>query len=137
MERWDCDAFCRDEGFAYASACGWDASLGGDACKCEDDACTSGLDLCLGSDFLETCGASGPVTVDCWDVCRDAGYDLVAGSCGACHSMQLVMAQRRSAQRWDELIEWMVATQGMPPPAAAERQTIVSYLARNYGEDAR
>lgn len=81
VERWDCDAFCQDEGFAYASACGWDAALGGDACKCEDDACTSGLDLCLGSDFLETCGASGPVTVDCWDVCHDAGYDRVAG-CG-------------------------------------------------------
>ncbi len=82
-ERWSCDDFCRGEGYAYASACGWDPSLGDESCFCEDDACTGGADLCLGSDYLETCSGTGrPVTVDCWDVCHDAGYDSVAG-CGA------------------------------------------------------
>jgi len=84
-QRWSCDDFCRGEGYAFASACGWDPSLGDEACFCEDDACTGGADICLGSDYLETCTGSGvgtPVTVDCWDVCQDAGYDSVAG-CGA------------------------------------------------------
>jgi len=84
-ERWNCDDFCQGEGYAFASGCGYDASVSGDACLCEDDACTGGHDICLGSDYLETCTGSGAgtaTTVDCWDVCQDAGYDSVAG-CGA------------------------------------------------------
>lgn len=72
-----------------------------------------------------------------WGLPRNEGYELVAATCAACHSLQVVMQQRRSAARWDELIDWMVTTQGMPAPAAQDRQTIIAYLSRNYGEDAR
>jgi len=80
-DSWSCDAVCRDSGFAFSSGCGYDTSLGGDTCFCEDDACTAGEDLCLDADTIETCGASGAVTWTCDAVCYNAGYDYSTG-CG-------------------------------------------------------
>lgn len=68
---------------------------------------------------------------------RNLGYEEVAGYCAACHSLQIVMQQRRSERRWNELVTWMIDQQGMAEPPAADRKRIVDYLARNYGEDAR
>ena len=55
-------------------------------------------------------------------------HTLVAAYCGACHSLKIVMQQRASADRWDDLITWMVDKQGMPPLDADERNQIVRYL---------
>lgn len=68
---------------------------------------------------------------------RNQGYEEVAGYCGACHSLQIVMQQRGNERRWNQLITWMIDQQGMPEPPPADRERIVDYLARNYGEDAR
>ena len=87
-DTWSCDDVCRDSGYAFASGCGYDASLGGDTCFCEDDACTAGEDLCLDADTIETCGSSGPVTWSCDAVCYDAGYDFSTG-CGYDGSRQI------------------------------------------------
>jgi hypothetical protein len=55
--------------------------------------------------------------------------------CAPCHSLKLVTQQGLSAKRWDEAIDWMVAEQEMPPLEADERNLIVEYLAKFYGED--
>lgn len=69
-----------------------------------------------------------------WGLPRNPGYEEVAYNCAACHSLQLVMQQRRSAARWNETIDWMIAQQGMPAPPGNERERIVAYLSRTYGE---
>lgn len=69
-----------------------------------------------------------------WGLPRNPGYEEVAAYCAACHSVQLVMQQNRNERRWNELIDWMIAQQGMPSPPPEDRQRIVDYLVRNYGE---
>jgi cytochrome c1 len=69
-----------------------------------------------------------------WGLPRNPGYETVAAYCSACHSLQLVMQQNRNARRWDELIEWMITTQNMARPPEEDRQAMVDYLARNFGD---
>jgi mono/diheme cytochrome c family protein len=61
------------------------------------------------------------------------GFDLVAAQCGACHSLNLVMQQRLTQERWDKLIDLMIAKHKMPAPDRETRAAIISYLARHFG----
>ena len=72
---------------------------------------------------------------DYWGLPRDEGVDFVAAYCSGCHSLQIVMQQRRSEKRWHELIDWMINTQGMPPPDEDVRKDIETYLGQHFGED--
>ena len=60
------------------------------------------------------------------------GYDLVAARCAACHSLNVVMQQRLSQERWNYLLDWMTASKGMPPLAAEDRRVVLKYLVRNF-----
>ena len=64
------------------------------------------------------------------------GRTEVFYTCSACHSLQLVMQQRLSAARWDELISWMVTVNRMPEPAPEMRAVLVGYLAAAFPEPA-
>ncbi|MBW7850830.1 MAG: hypothetical protein H3C38_10065 [Rhodospirillales bacterium] len=57
------------------------------------------------------------------------GRDEVEGICSACHSIRMVTQQRLSRDRWDELLDWMVAEQGMPELDAETREKVLDYLA--------
>lgn len=57
------------------------------------------------------------------------GRDEVEGLCSACHSIRMVTQQRLSRDRWDELLDWMVAEQGMAELDADTRDRILDYLA--------
>jgi cytochrome c len=61
------------------------------------------------------------------------GFDLVAAQCSACHSLNVVMQQSLPRERWDALLDWMVARQKMPAPDARTRAAILDYLAQNFG----
>ena len=63
------------------------------------------------------------------------GREEVFYACDACHSIRLVTQQRLSRPRWDQLLDWMVAEQGMAQLTADERRVILDYLAANYGPD--
>ena len=60
------------------------------------------------------------------------GVELVAGYCASCHSLRIVMQQGLTEDRWDALLDWMVAKQGMAEPHPEDRLAIVSYLAREF-----
>lgn len=60
------------------------------------------------------------------------GYDLVAAYCSACHSLRVVMQQRPTPRRWDELLDWMVEKQGMAEPDPETRAAIRAYLVRHF-----
>lgn len=57
------------------------------------------------------------------------GREEVEGICSACHSIRLVTQQRLSRDRWDELLDWMVAEQGMPELDDETRDKVLDYLA--------
>ena len=63
------------------------------------------------------------------------GQDEVAGLCGACHSVRLVIQQRLSRDRWSEILDLMVDEHEMPRLLAEEEAVILDYLARFYGSD--
>ncbi len=73
---------------------------------------------------------------DYWGLPRTPGVEAVAGWCGACHSLALVMQQHQSAAGWERLLSSMVEVQGMPSPGPDERAALVAYLAREFGPGA-
>ncbi len=62
----------------------------------------------------------------------DDGVEITFNLCGACHSLRLVTQQRLTPQRWDHLLDWMVAEQGMPELIPEDRAAILGYLVRNF-----
>ncbi len=56
-------------------------------------------------------------------------------TCVPCHSLRMVTQQGLAKWRWNEAIDWMIDEQEMPRLSASERELIVGYLARFYGED--
>lgn len=65
----------------------------------------------------------------------DKGWDLVAQNCAACHSLTLVTKQKGDKQTWLDLIRWMQKTQGLWEFDKDSEEAILSYLAKNYGND--
>jgi hypothetical protein len=63
------------------------------------------------------------------------GQEETYYSCNACHSIRLVTQQRLSRERWDEILDEMVAKQGMPPLPDEERALVLGYLAEHLGQD--
>ena len=63
------------------------------------------------------------------------GHEAIAGLCGACHSLRLVVQQRLDRASWDETLDWMVVEQGMPVLAPDERAVILDYLETHFGRD--
>lgn len=62
------------------------------------------------------------------------GFDIVRGTCTACHSAKLVTQNRATREGWTEMIRWMQAKQGLWDLGANE-PIILSYLAKNYAPE--
>jgi hypothetical protein len=53
--------------------------------------------------------------------------------CTVCHNTALIRRSAFTRDRWDELMDWMAEKHGMNPLEGEFRQTIVDYLAAQYG----
>lgn len=62
----------------------------------------------------------------------DEHYQLVANTCGGCHSTKLVTQNRATREGWKELIVWMQETQKLWDLGNNE-PLILDYLEKNYG----
>lgn len=62
------------------------------------------------------------------------GKDLVEDRCSTCHGLDLLLAEHDSKQRWSGIVNDMVSRGASG--TAEELQTIVDYLAANFGPEA-
>lgn len=53
-------------------------------------------------------------------------------TCTACHNTALIRRSGFTREQWDELMDWMVRQQNMPPLEAGQRRVIVDYLAEHF-----
>jgi mono/diheme cytochrome c family protein len=61
------------------------------------------------------------------------GRSETFGYCVACHNTAVIRRSAFTRERWDELMDWMAEKHGMNPLEGELRQTIVDYLATQYG----
>ncbi len=78
-------------------------------------------------------GGGSVQAADLVDLPPGPGREAAFYTCSACHSFALVTQQRQTRQGWEELIDWMIAEQGMHPPDPETRALIVGYLSENFG----
>ncbi len=62
------------------------------------------------------------------------GFDIVRGTCTACHSAKLVTQNRATREGWEEMIRWMQAKQGLWDLGTNE-PIILNYLAAHYAPE--
>ena len=65
---------------------------------------------------------------DYWGLPRTSGYEEVAGNCSGCHSLQIVMQQHVTTERWGYLLKWMVEKQGMMAMEPEDEVLVRAYL---------
>jgi len=64
----------------------------------------------------------------------DKHYELVKGTCSACHSVALVTQNRATREGWKDLIVWMQKTQKLWDLGGNE-VLILDYLEKNYAPE--
>jgi mono/diheme cytochrome c family protein len=83
----------------------------------------------FGPDSPPAAGAPPPIVAS---LPAGAGKELVEARCVTCHDLLRVVAARRPKSDWDGIVANMVNRGATATPD--ERQTIVSYLATQFGE---
>ena len=64
----------------------------------------------------------------------DKGWQIVRGTCTACHSAKLVTQNRATREGWKKMIVWMQETQNLWDLGEQE-DLILDYLAANYAPE--
>jgi hypothetical protein len=64
----------------------------------------------------------------------DEGYETVKGTCGACHSLDIVVQNKATRQGWKDIIVWMQETQKLWDLGENE-VVILDYLEKNYAPE--
>ena len=59
------------------------------------------------------------------------GFEIVRGTCTACHSAKLITQNRATRSGWKQMIRWMQETQGLWNLGEQE-PIILDYLAKHY-----
>lgn len=65
-----------------------------------------------------------------WGLPRDekGTFELVEAYCTACHSLSIVMQQRATPERWNEILIWMEEKQGMAPLPPEDEGLVLNYV---------
>src|SRR5690554_1212685 len=79
--------------------------------------------------------ASVPEDFEYYPLPPGEGVDEVYYACIACHSLRTVTNGGYSRAVWDELLDWMVAEQGMVEPEPELREVLLEYLSTYIDED--
>lgn len=95
----------------------------------DSDTIVQYLTASFGPDSPPAAGAPPPVVVA---LPAGAGKDLVESRCVTCHDLLRIVASRRPRSDWDGIVANMVNRGATATPD--ERQTIVSYLATQFGQ---
>ena len=64
------------------------------------------------------------------------GWELVQANCTECHSILLITQNSGNRAVWKSRIVWMQETQGLQELSEATENSILDYLAANYGQKA-
>ena len=64
------------------------------------------------------------------------GWELVQANCTECHSTLLITQNSGNQAVWKSRIVWMQETQGLHELSEATENSILDYLANNYGQKA-
>jgi mono/diheme cytochrome c family protein len=83
----------------------------------------------FGPSLPPAAGAPAPVVAS---LPAGAGKDLVESRCVTCHDLLRIVAARRPRSDWDAIVANMINRGAAATPD--ERQTIISYLATQFGE---
>jgi len=94
---------------------GYRSGAAGKAAATESDEVVDGIHVATGLVFAE-------------------GFDMVRGTCTACHSAKLVTQNRATREGWTEMIRWMQQKQGLWDLGKNEA-VILDYLATNYAPE--
>lgn len=62
------------------------------------------------------------------------GWQDVRANCTECHSSRLIVQNSGNKTVWESRIRWMQETQGMHDLNPDLEETILNYLAENYGQ---
>jgi hypothetical protein len=73
------------------------------------------------------------IAQDASDLPDGPGKDKVATACSGCHDLGQVTSQHQSADRWADVVSVMVNNGA--PVADSDFNTVVRYLATNFGPD--
>jgi hypothetical protein len=65
-----------------------------------------------------------------------AGFEQVKTTCTVCHSPMLITQNKADREGWLEMIRWMQEKQGLWQLEPELENTILDYLATNYGPTA-
>ena len=83
----------------------------------------------------ETRHATEPAEDEIGLLASGRGAAETYAACTACHSERIVIQQGLPRRQWDELLDWMVDEHGMSPLRGRLRDTVLDYLAQQYGRD--
>ena len=72
-------------------------------------------------------------SLEAQDLPDGAGKDLVMNVCTVCHDLVRITSKRKTKEEWNEIVDQM-ATKGAKA-SDEEFDTIVNYLAKNFGKD--
>ena len=64
----------------------------------------------------------------------DDGWQAVQENCTECHSTLLITQNSGSKTVWESRIRWMQETQGLQQLEESLEESILNYLAQNYGQ---
>ena len=72
-------------------------------------------------------------SLEAQDLPDGAGKDLVMNVCTVCHDVMRIVSKRKTKEEWNDIVDQM-ATKGAKA-SDEEFDTIVNYLAKNFGKD--
>lgn len=72
-------------------------------------------------------------SLEAQDLPNGAGKDLVMNVCTVCHDLVRITSKRKTKEEWNDIVDQM-ATKGAKA-SDEEFDTIVNYLAKNFGKD--